>query len=98
MESTITATVTAIRKRFSQLENVYYEIDIIESVIPDSDKNEIYKRPWLKLYYPNSLDNTSANAMIDEKVELTLSFYPVKRQIGDKEFTNINCHIKRIKL
>lgn len=90
-------TIKAIIRKVSQSENVYHEITIEETLDKKNDEDEIVKRNWNKLYYPHEMDTNVKEDLIDKKVTVLINFYPVKRVVGDQEFTNINCHIEEIK-
>ncbi len=96
MRSTQKVTIKAAVKKVSASENVYHEITITEKVKPKNSDDEIVERDWNKLYYPNDIDTRVKEDLIGKEVEVTIVFYPVKRIVGDQEFTNINCHIDSI--
>ena len=97
MESTVTVLIKDVRRKVSNMENIYHEIDIVESVNPTDDRNEVIKRDWTKLFYSEDIATNTKEDLIGKEVEITLKFYPVKRQVGDQVYTNINCHISHIK-
>jgi len=97
MKVAATVTIKAIVRKISQMENVYHEITVMEKVQPKDDNNEVLERDWNKLYYPENIDTNVKEDLIGKEVEMIINFYPVKRQVGDQVFTNINCHVEEIK-
>ena len=97
METIQRVRIKSIHRRVSAIKNVYHEISIQEKVTPEINVNEPFVRMWNKLYYPNDMATNRKEDLIEKEVEIVLVFYPVKKQIGDIEFTNIECHIKDIK-
>jgi len=96
MKCTEKLKIKAIVRKVSQSENVYHEITLEESVVAKNSENEVIVRDWNRCYYPKDLDTNQKEDLIGKEVEVTLVFYPVKRQVGDQVFTNINCHIESI--
>lgn len=97
MEAVLTVTVKEIKRKVSNLENVYHEITIIEKIQPDKDSNEIIERVWSNIYTPIDIPTNLKEDLTGKEAKIVVSFYPVKRQVGDKQYININCHIKQIK-
>ena len=97
MKATVLVTIKSAVRKVSQMENIYHEITVTEKVIPKDDKNEIIERDWEKLYYPKDIPTNIKEDLIGKEVEMVINFYPVKRQVGEQTFTNINCNIIEIK-
>jgi len=96
MKCTTKVKLTAAVRKLSQLENFYHEISFIEDVISDDDKDFKFEREWQKVFYPHDMDTNLKEDLIGKEVEITFNFYPVKRQVGDKEYTNIAVNIVAI--
>ena len=96
MKCTAKIKIKSLVRKVSQMENVYHEITITETILPKDEQNEVIERDWHKTYYPHDIPTNIKEDLIGKEVEVVINFYPVKRTVGDQTFTNINCHIEEI--
>jgi hypothetical protein len=97
MDSFITVTITAIRRKVSGKENVYHLISFKESVQPKNETGIAFNRVWNNVFYPNDIATNTKEDLIGTKAELHVIFYPTERKKGEQTFASIECHIEDVK-
>ncbi len=96
MESTVTVKINSIKRKVSQMKNIYHEINMTETHILDVNPKESIDTIWHKIYYPGDMDSNKKEDLIGKEASVVLEFYPVERKVNENTYTNINCHIKEI--
>jgi len=98
MEATVKVTITAIRRKVSMRDNIYHEIDIMEHLISNKGEEAIQPREWKNLFFNQDLETNKKEDLINKKCIIKMAFYPTKRTVGEKIYTNINTHITSVEL
>lgn len=98
MECKVKVKLKSAVRKVSSLENVYHELEVIETVIPDNSENEPIDRDWHKLYFPVDSIGEGKEELIGKEVEMTIRFYPHTRTVGDQKFDNIKCNVVALEL
>lgn len=85
------------QRKVSGQGNVYYLIDLVENTGINNEEGQPITRDWQSLYYmpehkeENVLKHKSQMAMV------TLTFYPIVRRVGEKEYQDIRVSVIELK-
>lgn len=97
MKCTVKAAITSVVKKVSRMDNIYHEINLIETTKSKIEGNEPLVTEWNKLYFPHDIPLDVKTNLLKGEQELVIKFYPVKRTVGEQVFDNISCHVESIK-
>lgn len=92
----------AICSRFvaktSQSGNLYYQVDLTETVETGNPEQPKIDRSFRDLYLNTGYPIVNHQDYIGRKVEAEIVIYPTERQVGDKTYQDIKLKLEQIRL
>lgn len=93
MNATAKVLVKSVNEKLSQRGEKYYQCDLVEDTGIPTGTGVNHKRVWEGVYMPHTLNTDNPKALEGYEVPVTMNFYPVTRQVGDKSYVDIKCNI-----